>query len=142
MKIFKINYMVFLAAIGISGEACAQIVLTGTVKDAHNEAIIGASIFIKNSSVGTSTDVSGTFKIQATQNFNDSTLVISSIGYKTQYLPIQERRLFDVTLVEETKTLDEVVVTGYQSEERGKILGSVATVSPELINKIPVSGVD
>jgi TonB-linked SusC/RagA family outer membrane protein len=142
MKNCKLYYLFFLAAVGVSGPVYAQITLTGTVKNKQNEAVIGASVFIRNSSIGTQTDLNGTFKLEVAEKFNDSTLIISSIGYATQQLLIQERRQFDIVLAEDSKTLEEVVVTGYQSEERGKILGAVNTVSPELINKVPVSGVD
>ena len=134
--------LISLATLALTTEALSQITLTGTIKDEKGEALIGANILIKHTGLGTSADVNGNFKLDVADSFNDSTLVISSIGYLTQELSIKERRVFDVVLAEDAKQLAEVVVTGYQTEERGKILGSVATVSPELITKIPVSGID
>ena len=132
--------LTLLATLAVTVEAYSQITLTGTVKDEKGESLIGANVLIKHTGIGTAADINGNFKLDVAESFNDSTLVISSIGYVTQELAIKERRVFDVILVEDAKTLTEVVVTGYQTEERGKILGSVATVSPELITKIPVFG--
>jgi TonB-linked SusC/RagA family outer membrane protein len=142
MKIFKMNLLVLLAVTGVFGQAYAQLTLSGTVTTTQHEAVIGATVLVKRTSLGTTTDINGSFTLQVPEAFNDSTLVISSIGYTTQELSIRERRVFNITLLDDAKTLTEVVVTGYSSEERGKILGAVATVNPELLTKMPVSGVD
>jgi len=131
-----------LALMAFGTESYSQITLRGTVKDTKGDAVVGANVFFANTITGTSTDIEGNFELEVASRFNDSTLIISSIGYATQKFPVRERRIFNVVLADDAKILGEIVVTGYQTEERGKILGAVATVSTELIAKIPVSGVD
>src|SRR5260221_9478772 len=140
MRKFTRCYLFFLATIALSTNAFAQTQLTGTVRSTANEPLIGVNVVVKGTSVGTATDVDGAFRIQAPENA--TTLVISYIGFATQEVAIGQQTNFSIILADDAKTLEEIVVTGYQSEERGKVLGAVSTVSPELINKIPVSGVD
>lgn len=140
MKITKTYFFLFLVTFAVSAQA--QIVITGTVKSAGGDPLIGSSILIKNTSLGTVADINGAFSLQLDEKLKSSTLVISFIGYVTQEISIGERKTFDIILAEDATQLAEVVVTGYQAEERGKILGSVATVSSELITKIPVAGID
>jgi TonB-linked SusC/RagA family outer membrane protein len=130
----------FLATIALSTTAFAQTQLTGTVKSTANEPLIGVNVVVKGTSVGTATDVDGTFRIQAPENA--TTLVISYIGFATQEVAIGQQTNFAIVLADDAKTLEEIVVTGYQSEERGKVLGAVSTVNPELVSKVPVSGID
>lgn len=138
----KFNYYFFLAAILVSTETFAQITLSGKVKDQGNEALIGVNVYLKNTVVGTVSDVDGAFKLQVLANSTSSKLIFSLIGYTTQELAIGNRTEFTVVLQEDVKSLDEIVVLGYQSEERKKILGAVNTVSSELISRIPVAGID
>jgi TonB-dependent starch-binding outer membrane protein SusC len=138
----KFNYYFFLAAILVSTEAFTQVTLSGKIKDQANEALIGVNVYVKNTVVGTVSDVDGAFKLQVPTDATSSKLVFSLIGYATQELAIGNLTEFTVVLQEDVKSLDEIVVTGYQSEERKKILGAVSTISPELINRIPVGGID
>ncbi len=143
MKKIIYTFCFFMATVALPRYAFAQITISGTVKDESSEPVIGATIQLKNTAVGTVTDVNGAFSLQIPKNnSNDGILVFSFIGYVTQEVSIANRTDYSIVLAEDSKTLNEVVVTGYQSEERGKILGAVNTVSPQLITKIPVSGID
>lgn len=133
-------YLLFLVTFAYT--AHAQVILTGSVKGATGEPLIGASILIKNTSTGTTGDVNGNFTIQLDDKLKNSSLVISFIGYLTQEVAIGERTEFDILLIEDAKQLNEVVVTGYTAQEKGKITGAVNTVSAEMLNKIPVPSID
>src|SRR6185295_2471201 len=138
-----IRYIFFLALIALSTHSLAQSTLSGTVKSEVNEALIGVNVHLKNTGIGTATDVDGKFVLQVPGNeLNSGVLIFSFIGLSTKEVPINNQTTFTVILAEDTKALEEVVVTGYQSEERKKILGAVNTITPELITKIPVSGID
>lgn len=142
MKKFMTHYF-FLAIMVMSGQAFAQASLSGIVKSESNEALVGVNVLLKGTSVGAVTDIDGKFNLQVSENnLSSGVLVFSFIGFTSKEVQINNQSVFNVVLSEDTKALEEVVVTGYQSEERKKILGAVATVSPELINKIPVSGID
>lgn len=102
--------------------------IKGTVKDALNEPIIGASVIIKGSSTGTITDLDGNFSLQASET---ATLQISYIGYLTQEIKIGTQTAFDIKLKEDNQTLDEVVVVGYGTQKKVNLTGAVSTVNFE-----------
>ena len=90
-------------------------VVKGRVVDEKGEPIIGASVAEKGSSTGTITDTNGDFSIAVPKN---STLVISYIGYSTLQVAVGGRSNVKITMAENTKALDEVVVIGYGSVKR------------------------
>lgn len=102
----------------------------GVVKDPHGEAIIGASVSEVGVTNGTITDIDGQF----TLNLKSSSkkLSISYIGYNTQVVNMDGKSEIVVVLVENTKVLDEVVVTGYSGTQlRSKVTSSIAKVDKE-----------
>lgn len=122
------------ACIGIS--TAQNVSLTGTVRDNKGETIIGANIMIKNSTVGTITDLDGDFMLDAP---SDATLIISYIGYVTQEIPLKGRKNVVVTLLEDTKSLEEVVVVGYGIQKKVNLTGSVSSVEGDQIAARPAS---
>ncbi len=111
--------------------------VSGTVT-AEGQPLPGASVLIKGSSKGTSTDFDGNFTIEATaQNF----LIISYIGYATKEVLVGNQTKINVAL-EQGNELDEVVIIGYGTQRKSDLTGSVSTVSAEEIANIPVSRVD
>lgn len=98
--------------------------------------VIGATIKIKGTNVGVVTDVNGDFVISA--NTND-VLVISYIGYQAKSVTVTGPSLGTIGLDVTNSTLNEVVVTGYQTQQKKDITGSVATVNITDAKKIPVS---
>jgi TonB-linked SusC/RagA family outer membrane protein len=120
----------------------AQTILTGTVTNASGEQLIGASILVKNTSSGTTADETGSFTLQLPSDLQNPSLVFSFIGYVAREIPIAETRVFNVVLTEDQSLLQEIVVTGYTSQEKGKITGAVNTISAETINRMPVPGID
>ena len=110
--------------------------VNGVVTDATGESVIGASVMIKGTKVGTVTDFDGNFHIDAEPG---ATLVISYIGYKTQ--EVKASNNMAVTLQEESNSLNEVVVTGYTSEKKADLTGSVAVVKMSDIADVPTGNV-
>jgi len=140
VKKIKLFYLITLTTLTLSAQA--QFTLTGSVKGTTNEPLIGASIFIKNTSIGTTADMNGNFTMQIDEKLKSATLVISFIGYLTQETGVGERKNFDIVLEEDSKLLGEVVVMGYAIQERGKLTGAVNIVGEELISKLPVPSID
>jgi TonB-dependent starch-binding outer membrane protein SusC len=122
--------------------AQAQIVLTGSVKTVDKQPLTGASILVKNTLTGTTADADGAFKLQLEDNQKNGTLVFSFIGFVSQEIVIDGRSTFDIILEEDATQLNEVVVTGYTVQEKGKITGAVSTVTEQMISKLPVAGID
>ena len=89
--------------------------VTGMVKDASGEPIIGASVVEAGTTNGIVTDLDGNFKLNVSAK---GSLKISFIGYQTQAIPVAGKKQFDITLKEDAKVLDEVVVVGYGQMKR------------------------
>jgi TonB-linked SusC/RagA family outer membrane protein len=120
----------------------AQTPIKGKVIDGVGDPLIGVSVFIKGSSVGTLTDVNGEFAFTIPASITTGVLVTSFIGFVTQEIPLDGRTDFQIVMKEDLETLDEVVVTGYVSEKKEKVTGAVAVVSADKISKVTVPSLD
>ncbi len=120
--------------------AMAQKTVTGTVTSADDGAgIIGATILVKGTSVGTATDVDGSFSLDVPAGA--TTLVVSFIGYLSQEVDISSVNNITVVLDVDNRTLEEVVVTGYSSQLKRDINGAVATLNTKELLAVPASNV-
>ncbi|MEZ4902275.1 MAG: carboxypeptidase-like regulatory domain-containing protein [Spirosomataceae bacterium] len=118
----------------------AQNRLTGRVTDAaDNNALPGVNVLIKGTNTGATTDSEGRFTLNAPTN--GGTLVVSYIGYTTQEIAIGSRSNIEVALKADTKTLSEVVVTGYGSQAKKDITGAVATVDMQQALSVPAPNI-
>jgi TonB-linked SusC/RagA family outer membrane protein len=122
--------------------AHSQITVTGKVNLVNEtEGAIGVSIsLIGNNSVGTITDIDGTYSITVPDK--NSVLEFSFIGYLTQNIVVGNQTIIDVILSENASQLDEIVVTGYATQKRSNISGSVATLSSKDIAEKPILRVE
>lgn len=110
--------------------------ITGKVTDEKGELILGASVLLKGTSVGTITDADGKYVLQA--NDPNGTLVFSYIGYQTEEVPINGRTVIDLSMTAVVTELGEVVVVGYGTQKRVNLTGSVASVTGKEIASQPV----
>lgn len=119
---------------GVSAaEITQQQTVTGTVVDATGP-IIGASIVVKGTSVGTITDVDGNFSISVSKG---ATLVVSYIGYINQEVVVTGKPL-NIKLVEDSKQLDEVVVVGFATVKKQNLTGAVSAVDSKVLEDRPL----
>ena len=109
--------------------------ITGKVVDAQGDAIIGANIVEKGTTNGTVTDVNGGFSLSTDSR---STLQISFIGYFTQEVNVGESVKINVILLEDTQSLEELVVVGYGTEKKANVIGSLTTLSGKEVMRVPV----
>ena len=86
----------------------------------------GASVIIKGTTTGTTTDFDGNYKLNSVTS--DATLVISFIGFITIEVPVNGQSQIDVVLQEDAQQLDEVVLTGYSAERKIDLTGAVTVV--------------
>lgn len=98
----------------------------GVVMDEFGDPLPGTTVLIKGTTLGTVTDTEGRYSL--TLPANAQSLVFSFIGYAGQEVQIQGRSNLSVSLIEDTKMLQEVVVTGYGSSQKRELTGSVASV--------------
>lgn len=115
-------------------------VITGKVIDANNkEPIIGASIQVKGTSIGTMSDLDGQFKI--TVKDKNASLQVSYVGYKTVVQPLNGKTSITITLQKSTQELDQVVVIGYGVQKKSDLTGAIASVDADEIAKLPATNV-
>lgn len=107
--------------------------ITGVVKDIKGETIIGANIMIKGTGTGVSTNIDGGFSIEAATG---DELIVSFIGYLTQTIKIDSQKTLNIKLLEDTKTLEEVVVVGYTVQTKSAVTGSVAVVKADKLKDV------
>jgi TonB-linked SusC/RagA family outer membrane protein len=117
-----------------------QITVTGNVKDANGESIIGASVIVVNNpTIGTVTDVDGNFSLSLPADTKQ--LEISYIGFMSQRLNVTPGAKLQVVMREDAEQLDEVVVIGYGTMKRRDLTGAVASVDNEALTANPVSNI-
>lgn len=113
--------------------------IKGTIKDSAGEPIIGANVILKgDATVGSITDIDGNFDLSVPSN---ATLQVSYIGYNTQDVPVGNKSFLNITLKEDTETLDEVVVVGYGSQKKVNVIGSIASVDSKALESRAVPDV-
>lgn len=134
-KTFKINIgMLFLMLFFCALTYAQRTNITGKVFDSNGSVIPGTSIVVKGTIRGVSTDFDGKYSISAAAN---EVLVFSYIGYKKQEISINGRAKIDVTLIEDTEVLDDVVVVAFgKSQKKESIVGAVSKVSGEKLMSV------
>ncbi len=111
--------------------------ISGTVRDATGEPLIGATVLARGTNIGTATDFDGGYTLTVPDDV--TTLIYTYTGYTTQEVDIAGRSVIDVILTQSASLLSEVVVVGYGRQQKRDITGSVATLSADQIKDIPVT---
>ncbi len=110
--------------------------VTGKIIDSAGEPVTGANVLVKGTTNGTISDINGNFTLQGVPN--DATVVISFMGYQTQELPVTGRTRLEVTMTEDSETLEEVVVVGYGVQRKTDVTGAMARVGEAELRAMPV----
>lgn len=113
-----------------------KISVTGNVKDAIGEPLIGVNVMVKGTTIGGITDANGDFSLSDVAP--NAVISISYIGYKTQEIVLNGKTSVNVTLSEDSEALDEVVVIGYGTQKKADLSGAVATVPTKVLENRPV----
>src|SRR5690606_12809136 len=104
--------------------------IRGTITDQSGEPLIGVNVQVQGTTKGTATDYNGEFVLE---NINENAiLVISYIGYQSQEVPVSLDGSMNITLSEDSKTLEEVVVIGFGEKKKKGLTGSISTVGAEV----------
>ena len=113
-------------------------VVKGQVVDKSGEAIIGATIKVKNATSGTVTDFDGNFELKNVPS--NGTLIVSYVGYATKEVSYKSGQSLNIVIEEDAETLQEVVVVGYGTMRKKDLTGSVVQIDPsKLADQNPAS---
>lgn len=121
---------------GFSSVAFAQSKVTGTIVDETGEPVIGASVLVKGTTIGSVTDLDGHFTIPNAPD--NGQIVVSYIGFKTQTLPLGQAS-YSITMKEDHENLDEVVVVGYGVQRKSDVTGALAHIDSKQLTEMPVT---
>jgi len=111
--------------------------INGVVKSTEGEPIPGANVVVEGTTTGTVTGDEGGFSLTIPDNAEN--LMVSFIGFETQYVAIESKSFFEISLVEDLEQLDEVVVVGYGTQKRANLTGAVGTVEARALEDKPIT---
>lgn len=118
---------------GVGYAASQSLTVKGTVTSAYDgEPLIGVTVMVKNSNVGTATDIDGNYQIDTTKG---STLVFSYVGMQQREIEVMSDRL-DVALLDDSSTLDDLVVIGYGVQKKKLLTGATSQMEGKDIAKM------
>lgn len=113
--------------------------VSGQVVDEQGEPLLGATIRVKDTSIGTTTDLDGNFQLEVPGN---AVLLISYVGYKEREVAVRNRAILEpIQLQSDTEMLEQVVVIGYGTQKKSDLTGSVAVVDAEALKQVSHSNI-
>ena len=113
--------------------------ITGKVTDETNEGLPGVNILVKNTTTGTVTDVDGNFRLSVADDA--TTLVFSSVGYLTAEIAIGNQSVINLQMSPDIQSLEEIVVVGYGTQQKGELTVAVSQVKGEDLQSIPKTSI-
>jgi TonB-linked SusC/RagA family outer membrane protein len=113
------------ALVPVAGQQ--QLTVTGSITDENSDPLPGVNVRVKGTTSGAVSNADGRFSISVPGE--DAVLSFSFVGYATQEITVGSQRTLDVNMVEDTKEIDEIVVTGYGTQKKATLTGAVSTVS-------------
>ena len=136
MKRYILTMLIAVVALVANAQ---EVTVKGTViSAADNEPMIGATVKVKGTGTGTVTDFDGNYTIKVDKN---ATLVFSMIGYKAVEEVVGNRYMINVSLVDDTNDLNEIVVIGYGVAKKGDLTSSISAIKGEKLEKLSTGNV-
>jgi hypothetical protein len=138
----KKGLIIYLLMLITATQGYSQTTVTGVVKSTKGELLIGASVYIKHTTKGVSTDVDGKFSLTIPADIPDPILVIGYVGYVGTEIKIGNQTHLEVIMNEDITLLGDVVVVGYGVQKKTDLTGAVSMVDGSKLDKFAVSGID
>lgn len=135
LKCLSLSFFLFFVSM-----AFAQSKISGTVSDEAGGGIPGVSVSVKGTTQGTITDMDGKYTLDVTGS--NRTIVFSSIGYNTQEVALGSQSVINVTLKEDARSLEEVIVTGYTITNKKESTAAASIVKAKDLQQIPSGNVE
>ena len=118
----------------------SKLTVKGFVKDDKGDPMIGVTLIVKGTNFGTVSNADGSYSIDVP--YGGATLMVSYIGYAPQEINVNNRTKIDITLLEDSKALEEVVVVGYNVQKKETITGSIATITTKDLKQSPTANIN
>lgn len=134
LLLFVLSFTLF----SLNGYSQNTLSVKGRIVNDEGKPVSGATIIVQGSKTGASTNNNGEFEINASTN---STLEITSLGYTSKEVPVNSQSFLNITMQQTATGLNEVVVTGYGSQRKEAITGSVSSISGEKLNQVAASNI-
>ena len=115
-----------------------QLQVSGTVKDHTGTPVAGATILVEGTTMGTTSNADGSYIIEAP---SDATLLVSFIGYQSQQIAVAGKTRIDITLKEDSQSIDDVIVVAFGTAKKEAFTGSATVIKSEDISKSQQSNV-
>ena len=116
-----------------------ELTVSGTVTDENNDPLPGVSILVKGTTRGTASDATGKFTLTVERG---TVLAFSFVGYDLHEVTVNDASPISVSMVPNSSTLNEIVVTGYTSQSKRSITGAVASISGKQLTEVPQVSMD
>ncbi|HEX6181053.1 MAG TPA: SusC/RagA family TonB-linked outer membrane protein [Chitinophagaceae bacterium] len=114
--------------------------ISGRITDEKSQPVVGASVAVKNSRVGTSTDANGNFTL--TLPASAKAIVISAVGFIQQEVTLTNASTVTAVLKQDAQVMENVVITGYTREKRSNFAGAATVLSSKVVETVPVGSFD
>lgn len=138
-RLIRQSFLLILGFLITIQIAYAQMSISGVVTDSKKEPLIGVNITVSGTRTGTITDFDGKYRIDVPSN---ATLIFTYIGYKTQIVEVANRSVLNITLEDDSKVIDEVVVVAYGTQKKSHLTGAISSLKNDRMDEVPVSRVD
>lgn len=111
----------------------------GQVVDADGYPLPGVNVLVKGTNIGVITDIDGNYTLEAP--YSNASIVFSYVGFHPEERKINNRSIINITLLEDSKALEEVVVVGYATQKKATITGSISTITTKDLKQSPAANI-
>ena len=137
-KVKAIALLLFSAFLVLNVYAQNNMLVKGRITNEKGQAVANASIVVKGTMQGTTSNANGEYQITAPSN---GTLVISSVGYPSKEIPVNGQAIQNLTITMSATDMENIVVVGYGTQRREAITGSVASINGEEMREVPAPNI-
>lgn len=134
---FKNNYVLYTENAEFSGPTQQNMMVSGKVTDSSGSSLPGVTVVVKGTTQGTITDTDGNYSFSNVSA--DAVLLFSFVGMRTQEIAIAGKTVVNVTMIEETVGIDEVVAVGYGTQKKVNLTGAVSVMDSESLENRPIA---
>lgn len=130
----NLYFLIYIISAFLTSDVLAQRSITGSIKSEDGSGLIGATVQIEGTTLGTATDIDGNFRLEVSES--NVTLIVSYLGFVTQEIKVGLASQYDIVLAEDIDALEEVVIVGYGTVKKSDLTGSVGSVDTKQIQKL------